>query len=139
MAKRSEQPGFLKLDFARYFPHKFWTSDWSEDDQYPNGFRYKLLSARDEKKQVVELVLLLEVRHANKQEMHRAQVKVAAADGYARVFVDGLEEEHGLDFEEQDFTAVRTAEEFDRAVTAHGWSAEAPDAEQGTPADGGGM
>jgi len=139
MAKRSEQPGFLKLDFARYFPHKFWISDWSEDGQYPEGFRYKLLSARDEKKQAVELVLLLEQRNGDKQEMHRAQVKVAAADGYARVFVDGLEEEHGLDFEEQDFTTVRTTEEFDRAVTAYGWSGEEPDAEPGAAADGGGM
>jgi hypothetical protein len=61
--------------------------------------------------------------------VHRAQVKVAAADGYARVFVDGLEEEHGLDFEEQEFTAVRTAEEFDQAVAAYGWSGKEPWAE----------
>lgn len=128
MAKRSQQPGFLKLDFATYFPHKFWISDWSEDDQYPDGFRYKLLGARDETKQAVELVLLLEARNGDKQEMHRAQVKIAAADGYARVFVNGLEKEHDLDFEEQDFTAVRTAEEFNRAVTAYGWSGKEPEA-----------
>lgn len=126
MSKSSEHPGFVKIDFARHFPHKFWISDWSEDQQYPAGFRYKILGVRDETKQVVELVLVLEERNGDKQEMHRAQVKVAAADGYARVFVDGLEEEHGLDFEEQDFTAVRSAEEFDRAVASYGWSGEQP-------------
>ena len=129
MAKSSGQPGIVKLDFARYFPHKFWISDWSEDDEYPEGFRYKVLGVRDEEEQAVELVLLLEERNGSKQEVHRALVKVAAADGYARVFVDGLEEEHGLDFEEQDFTAVRTAEEFDRAAAAYGWSDEEPEAE----------
>jgi hypothetical protein len=138
MAKSSGQPGIVKLDFARYFPHKFWISDWSEDDEYPEGFRYKVLGVRDEEEQAVELVLLLEERNGSKQEVHRALVKVAAADGYARVFVDGLEEEHGLDFEEQDFTAVRTAEQFDRAVTTYGWSGREPEAEPGASADGGG-
>lgn len=136
MAGSSEQPGFVKIDFARHFPHKFWISDWSEDDTYPDGFRYKLLGVRDEKKQVVELVLLLEEKCGDKQEMHRAQVKLPAADGYARVFVDGLQEEHDLDFEEQDFTAVLTTEEFERAVAAYGWSGAEPDAERGAAADG---
>jgi hypothetical protein len=128
MAESSQQPGFVKIDFARYFPHKFWISDWSEDDQYPDGFRYKVLGVRDEGQQVVELVLLLEAQSGEKQEMHRVQVKMAAADGYARVFVDGLSEEHGLDFEEQDFTGARTAEEFDKAVAAYGWSGQEPEA-----------
>ena len=137
MAKMSEQPGFLKIDFAKFFPHKFWVSDWSDDDTYPDGFRYKLLSARDEEKAVVEMVLLVEEDDGTKQEMHRAEVKVPALDGYARVFVRGLEEEHGLSFEEQDFSAVRTAEEFERALEAYGWSGAEPDAEQGASADGG--
>jgi hypothetical protein len=128
MSKPSEQPGFLKLDFVRFFPHKFWISDWGEDATYPDGFRYKILSARDEKQRTAELVLLLEQRGGGKQEMHRVQVKLDALDGYAPVFWHGLEEEHGIEFEEQDFSGVRTAEEFDRAVTEYGWSGEEPDA-----------
>ncbi len=126
MSKSSGQPGFLKFDFVRYFPHKFWISDWGEDATYPGGFRYKILSARDEKKGVGELVLVLEQKDGTKQEMHRAQVKLAALDGYARVFSEGLESEHGIEFEEQDFSGVRTLKEFDRAVAEYGWSGERP-------------
>ena len=128
MSKPSQQPGFLKLDFARFFPHKFWISDWGEDEAYPDGFRYKILSARDEEHGLVELVLLLEEWGGTKQEMHRVQVKLAALDGYARVFWQGLEREHGIEFEEQDFTHVRTEEEFDRAIAKYGWSSREPDA-----------
>ena len=123
----SEQAGFIKIDFARHFPHKFWVSNWSEDDTYPDGFRYKLLGVRDEIVEVVELVVLLEETNGDKEEMHRAQVEIAAADGYASVFLDGLAEAHHLDFEEQDFTAVRTFEEFDKLVTSYGWLTGDPD------------
>jgi len=129
MSESSQQPGFVRIDFVRYFPHRFWISDWSEDDQYPDGFRYKVLGVRDEDKQVVELVLLLEAQGGKKEEMHRAQVKIAAADRYAHLFVDGLAKEHGLDFEEQDFTDVRTVEEFDQTIAAHGWSGHKPQGE----------
>jgi hypothetical protein len=129
MAKPSKQPGFIKIDFARYFPHKFWISNWEADAIYPDGFRYKLLSVRDEKQHSAELVLLLEQRDGAKEEMHRVQVKLHALEGYARVFWEGLEEEHGIEFEEQDFSAVRTVEEFDQAVTEYGWSGKEPDGE----------
>jgi hypothetical protein len=127
MANPSEQPGFLKLDFARFFPHKFWISTWSKDGTYPNSFRYKVLSARDEKKAVIELVLLLEEEDGTKQEMHRAQVRLAVLDGYARVFVEGLEQEHGIEFEEQDFSDVQSIAEFERAMAEYGWSDEEPE------------
>lgn len=129
MTQTPDQPGIIRIDFARHFPHKFWISDWSEDESYPDGFRYKLLGVRDEREQVVELVLLLEERSGEKQEMHRAQAKLAAADGYARVFVNGLAKKFALDFEEQDFTAVRTPEEFERGVAAYGWQGEESDTE----------
>ncbi len=119
-----EQPGIVRIDFARHFPHKFWISNWSEDETYPDGFRYKLLGVRNEREQVVELVLLLEERSGEKQEMHRAQAKLAAADGYASVFVNGLTKKLALDFEKQDFSAVRTPEEFEQAVAAYGWQGE---------------
>jgi len=128
MAKPSEQPGFFKIDFVRFFPHKFWISNWGNDATYPGGFRYKLLSVRDEKKHAAELVLLLEQNGGGKQEMHRVQVKLDALDGYARVFWEGLENEHDIEFEEQDFSEVRTADEFDQAVAEYGWSGDDPDA-----------
>jgi len=129
MARSSGQPGLIKIDFVRFFPHKFWISDWGHDETYSDGFRYKILSARDEKKGVVELVLVLQQRDGVKEEMHRAKVKIGALDGYACVFVNGLETEHNIEFEEQDFSRLRTAREFEKAVAEHGWSSEEPDEE----------
>ena len=128
MSEPSEQEAFIKLDFRRFFPHKFWVSDWGKDATYPDGFRYKILSSRDEKKGVVELVLLLEQDDGSKEEMHRVQLKpVKSVDKYARTFVDGLEEEHGIEFEKQDFSPIRTEEEFNRAIAKYGWLSREPD------------
>ena len=122
MAKKGPR-GFIKLDFARYFPHKFWISTWAKDASYPGGFRYKILTARDEKKGLVEMVLLLEETDGTKEEMHRARVRDDSVDGYARVFWEGLEKEHGIEFEEQDFSKARSEEEFEEAVSRYGWRA----------------
>lgn len=116
-----DQVGYVKLDFVRFFPHKFWISTWGSDPSYPEGFRYKLLTVRDEKRECIEIILLLEQRDGDKQEMHRATIDLRKADDYARIFWKGLEEEHGLSFEEQDFTAVRSIVEFNEAVAAHDW------------------
>jgi hypothetical protein len=121
MADESDQAGLLKLDFVRFFPHKFWISSWSEDEAYPDGFRYKVLSARDETVKTVEFVLLLQARDGTKQEMHRAAVGVDGADRYIRVFVEGRESEYGIDFEEQDFSEVRLPKEFETLVAERGW------------------
>lgn len=119
-----DQVGYVKLDFVRFFPHKFWVSTWGTDLSYPDGFRYKLLTVRDETERRVELVLLLEQRDGDKLEMHRATIDMRQVDGYAGAFWKGLEEEHGVSFEEQDFTAARSIIEFDEAVAAHGWNCE---------------
>ena len=124
MADQSEQPGLIKLDFVRFYPHKFWISDWAEDETYPDGFRYKVLSARDENASTVEIVLLLQARDGTKEEMHRAAVNLAAVDRYTRVFVEGLQSQYGIEFEEQDFSKVRSAEEFEQSVAAYGWQSE---------------
>jgi hypothetical protein len=115
MFNASQQPGILKLDFTRFFPYKFWISDWGADSTYPDGFRYKLLSARDEKDGTIEVVLLLQAKCGAKQEMHGAEVKLDGFDEYVGVFVDGLVSEYGIEFEEQDFSRVRSAEEFEKA------------------------
>jgi hypothetical protein len=129
MSEPLEPSAFIKLDFVRFFPQKIWVSDWGRDATYPDGFRYKILSVRDEKKGVVELVLLLEQDDGSKEEMHRVQLKpVKQVDKYARTFLDGLEEEHGIEFEEQDLSDVRTEEEFERAIAQYGWSSSDPDA-----------
>jgi len=120
----------IKVDFERFFPHKFWISTWGKDSAYPDGFRYKILSARDEKQQTIEVVLLLEKSDGEKVEMLRSEPQLNAIDGYARVYWRGLEDEYQIEFEEQDYSAIRTAEEFEDAVASHGWSSSEPGKEQ---------
>jgi len=60
--------------------------------------------------------------------MHRVKLKpVKFVDKYARTLVDGLEKEHGIEFEEQDLSRVRKEEEFDRAIAKYGWLSREPD------------
>jgi hypothetical protein len=115
---------FTTLDFARYFPHKCWISDWSKDKSYPDGFRYKILATRDARDDTVELVVLLQVTDGAKEEMSRMVVSTARADGVVKAFCDGLAKEHGLDFEEQDFTEATTEVEFEERAARYGWASE---------------
>ena len=115
--------GALVIDFTARFPHKFWLSTWSDDDQYPEGFRYKLLSARPEPDGPIELVVLLEESSGDKSELTRVDVSPSAFDRTAATFVDGLTEEYGIEFEEIDATGTRTLEDFERLVGASGWHA----------------
>jgi len=128
VSESQEPRAFITLDFRRFFPHKCWVSDWGKDPTYPDGFRYKILSVRDEKKREVELVILLEQDDGTKEEMHRVKLKpVKFVDKYARTLVDGLEKEDGIEFEEQDLSRVRKEEEFDRAIAKYGWLSREPD------------
>jgi hypothetical protein len=57
---------FLTFDFRRIFPHKAWIS-WAADDTYPAGFRYKLIAARHEDEESIELLIVLQQRDGSKQ------------------------------------------------------------------------
>lgn len=113
--------GVVSIDFATRFPHKFWVSSWSKDEQYPEGFRYKLLSVRPKPDGLIELVVLLEDASGAKSEMSRLDVSPSALDRTAATFTDGLSEEHNIEFTELDLTKTRTASEFERRVKAAGW------------------
>lgn len=113
--------GIVVIDFTSRFPHKFWISSWSMDEQYPSGFRYKLLSVRPEPDGPIELVIVLEDSTGAKTEMSRLDVDQSALDRMSAVFLQGLTEEYGLDFELLDFSHVRTSHEFERQAAAAGW------------------
>jgi len=112
---------FVSIDFNKIFPHKYWVSSWSNDEQYPSGFRYKLLSVRPEPEGLIELVVLLEERSGAKTEMQRLNVSPSAFDRGAKIFIDGLTEEHNIEFTELDLTNVRDESEFERITKAAGW------------------
>ena len=114
--------GLVSFDFARFFPQKFWVSNWASDETYPAGFCYKILTVRDKVDHKAELVLVRLQRNGTKEELHRAAVPIEELDKAASIFSVGLAKKFGLDFEEQDFSAVRTLEEFRALSQKYGWS-----------------
>jgi len=118
--------GLLNFDFVDVFPHKCWISDWSSDSQYPDGFQYKLMSARRESANVIEFLVVLQQRSGDKEILKALDVNASVFDGVAAKFVDGLSAKHGLDFEEQDFSSCRTLAAFDAEAARFGWSMTQP-------------
>jgi hypothetical protein len=112
----------VTIDFRTRFPHKYWVSSWSKDEQYPQGFRYKLLSVRPEPDGLIELVVVLEEASGAKTEMKRLDVSPSALDRTAATFTEGLGEEYDIEFTELDLTKVRTEREFERRVKEAGWN-----------------
>lgn len=109
------------LDFVTRYPHKYWISDWTKDEAYPDGFRYKLLSVRPEPEEFIELLLVLEQPGGLKTVMEHLDVSPSRFDRTAQTFVEGLTEAYGLGFELLDLSATRTFEDFERVVTQAGW------------------
>jgi hypothetical protein len=117
-----ETVAYVAFDFARRFPHKFWVSSWAKDDQYPEGFRYKLLSVHPEPEGLIEFVVLLEQRSGEKTELKRLEVSPSAFNRTANIFTEGLAEEYKIQFEELDASQVRTESQFREVALAAGWN-----------------
>ena len=118
--------GLLTFDFVDLFPFKFWISDWSSDNQYPDGFRYKLMSAHRESGDVIQFLVVLQQRSGDKEVLSNLDVNASVFDRVATKFVNGLAEKHGLTFEEQDFSSCRTLAAFDAEAARLGWSLTEP-------------
>lgn len=116
-----ENDALVSIDFAKRFPHRFWISSWSKDDQYPKGFRYKLLSTRPEPTGLIEFVVVLEESGGIQTEINRLEVSAPAFERTAAIYVDGLSESGNLTFFAVDLTRSRTAEDFKRIVSDAGW------------------
>jgi hypothetical protein len=120
-------PGYVNFDFETWFPHLFWISDWKHDEEYPSGFRYKVLSARDELHDRVEVSVILEQRNGTQSEVARVGGPLSGARGVSAHWTGGLARRFGVSFEEQDFSNVRSQREFDVAAELHGWDLRAPE------------
>jgi hypothetical protein len=112
---------FVSIDFDIWFPHKFWVSDWVADDAYPDGFRYKILSVRNEKESYVNLVLIMQQRNGEKIERTNIDINLSGFDGYVNSFIPGLEETFGIDFQEFDMTAIRDDTAYEEFCHQNGW------------------
>jgi hypothetical protein len=111
----------VTYDFVTRFPHVSWISNWSSDDEYPKGFRYKVLTVRHDPGCKVELVVVMEEADGSKIERVRLDVATQAFDRNARSLVEKLASRFKLDFEEHDLSNVRTADEFDTRIEELGW------------------
>ena len=112
----------ILIDFKTYFPYKFCISDWSKDETYPNGFRYKILSVQNAEQDLFEFVLILEEPNQYKTEMERLKIsKKKAIDRTMKIFTNGLKEEHGITFEMLNLSNIKNEYDFDKKVKECGW------------------
>ena len=111
----------VTYDFVTCFPHVSWISNWSSDEQYPNGFRYKVLTVRHDSAQKIEVVVVMEETGGNKIERVRLDVAARAFDTTMRTLVARLAARFELEFQEHDLSNVRTADEFERRTEELGW------------------
>jgi hypothetical protein len=116
----------VAVDFERRFPHVFWMSSWTQDEERPAGFRYKLLSARTEPSGAMELVVALEEAGGATTELNRLEVSQSAFGRTAAIYVDGLSDEQHLTFYAVDLIKCRTWEGFDRILAEAGWFESRP-------------
>ena len=118
--EQPEDGGLIQLDFEQTFPHVFWTSGWGTDGEYPDGFRYKVLSMRREPSGDFEVVLVHESRDGYKTEMQHWSVPAGSFDASAEM-IQMLEQEFGVTFDRVDMSDVRTFEEFEARSRQIGW------------------
>ena len=107
---KKEEPeprGFVHVDFERTFPHVFWTSGWGQESEFPDGFRYKVFSVRQEPSGDFEVVLLQELRDRTKTEMPRWSVPSDKFDARTEM-IQRLEEQFGVTFDRVDMSSIRT-------------------------------
>jgi hypothetical protein len=121
--------GFVDWDFIRYFPYKHWISNWANDDEYPDGYCYKLMTSRDTVTQKTDVVLVLAKTDGNKKQMLRHTVPSGDLDRAAKLITEDIGEQFGLDFQEQDYSQVRTFDELVEVSQTFGWIWKKPDAE----------
>jgi hypothetical protein len=114
---------YITVNFAETFPYYFWISTWQKDEFYPDGFRYKMLSSWRPASNEFEAVLLCEARNGDKSEMKSYAGPVGdAALSQLRRLLSGMEETFGIEFEEQDLSAIRDPAAFEAAVCSLGWN-----------------
>ena len=110
------------MDLVRFFPHIFWVSNWAKDGQFPAGFRYKLLSVRDEKENKIELVTVMEEPGGIKTERDRITFSpLSAFERLAPGYVAKLEEAFGIKFERLDLTDIRSEADWEERCREEGF------------------
>jgi len=119
-AETTQPDAFVRLDFARTFPHLLWISSISYDSEAPDGFRYKMFATRHEPEMIIELLLLRETADGRKRKVFHMQAtidKLSTADDVIRE----IERDKNVCFERFDLSEVRTFDEFRTRAIQIGW------------------
>jgi hypothetical protein len=118
--KKAEPVGFVGFDFTQTFPHVFWLSTVAKDNRSPEGFRYKVLTARHEPEMKIELVVLRESLDGEKTKVIHMEApleKFGATDDMIRQ----LGEDSSVTFERFDMSGLRTFDDFKSRAIEVGW------------------
>ena len=116
--------GLPVVDFVDVYPHLIWVSTEGRDAEYPQGFRYKLVSVRREVSQAVEFVLIREVTGGTKVVAIHATGPASKFEETTKGVLERLGAKLGISFERYDLRDVRSFEQFRAKVSAFGWEPE---------------
>jgi len=126
VSEETTNSALLSFDFLTVFPHKTWISDWSTDAVEADRFRYKLMSSRDVSEGVIQFLVVLQKHDGTKEVLKHLRVSLNAFDRVAAVFIEGLADQYGLDFQEQDFSSCTTPERFEEVALGYRWTSGEP-------------
>jgi hypothetical protein len=116
----SEPEAYVRLDFIRTFPHIFWISSVSYDQEAPNGFRYKMFTVRHEPGMNVELILLRERDDGIKRVLAHMQGSMEKF-GTTQDIIRELQSSANVEFEQFDLSSIRTFDDFRIHAIEVGW------------------
>jgi hypothetical protein len=111
----------IDIDYVHRFPHRYWFSTWTTDEEHPEGVRYKLFSARPEASGPIELVVAAEDRTAKFTVVDRTSVSASNFEKTVAVYVDGLSDSLGVSFFAIDLSRQRTPADTMRILVDAGW------------------
>jgi hypothetical protein len=115
--KADEQVSAFHLDFLQLFPHVYWTSPWKE----AGGFkRYKVLSARQEPSERIQVVVLEEGKDGARVVHLRFEAPRDDFDSNTD-FISDLEKLFEVTFDRVDLSSVRTVDAMIEKCRQIGW------------------
>ena len=90
------------VDFRQWFPWLVWVSTEGHDAEYPDGFRYKVLSERDADSKLVDFVLMRQLHDGSKIIAIHARVSLMR-DASCRTYAN---DRAGFGTERQEFSVI---------------------------------